>query len=137
MLAPHLISLAIRRAEAAAGTKGVHWDSLLQHWERNNTRLHSGSIALLLAELIQLRDGRMGPDAEKWVHLAMEEHDKHKMTWSLAMDHLRYAKMLRQSAQYERAAEALQTAMHICRDCGADGWVERIGSLTAALPRPG
>ena len=47
------------------------------------------------------------------------------MRWQLAQDYALYAEFYKRKSELSKTREKLDKAIHIFKECGADGWVER------------
>jgi tetratricopeptide (TPR) repeat protein len=72
-------------------------------------------------------------EAAPWIERAIEEDLKNGTRFFLARDYLSYGKLFRRAGDRARARVCFETAIDIMRECGADGWMEKLQQEKAAL----
>jgi len=72
-------------------------------------------------------------NAERWIKKAIDSDKRNDMRWYLARDYALYAEIFKRKGDQAKARENLNKAIEIFKECGADGWVEKIKEELAAL----
>ena len=84
-----------------------------------------GAISNRIAEILINIDTQHIPEAEKWINKSIETNEQYGMMWNLAQDYALYAQLYKKKGDPTKYREALNKAVEIFEECGADGWVER------------
>jgi tetratricopeptide (TPR) repeat protein len=71
-------------------------------------------------------------DGEVWFQKAIEADTRNGLRWQLANDHAFYAEWFKKKGDIHGAKDQFTKAIDIFKECGADGWVERMEKALAA-----
>ena len=107
------------------------------YWVRGNGTGNNWSycwIARDIGEILLNVDDDLTSDAELWARKAIEADKGNGVRWSLARDYSLYAEILKRKGDKSNARENLNKGLRIFRECGAEGWVEKIEEELAAQP---
>jgi predicted ATPase/class 3 adenylate cyclase len=129
----NLYKIAFAKAKVLNSDIDVNLRELYARYRIIKHEAYKGQAARDIGMVLLYLDNQAISDAEDWIKKAIETDKKNNMPLSLASDCALYAELLKRKEDLSKARENLNTAIEICQECGADGWVERYEKELAAL----
>jgi predicted ATPase len=121
----NLCKISLARIKVMNNEMDFDLESLYGYVNENNVKLIEGSMIRRIGRIILHIDDKHINDAEDWIKKAIEADKKNGTMWSLGRDYAFYAELLGRKGDHTKAEAALQKAIKIYKECGADGWVEK------------
>ncbi|MDZ7698747.1 MAG: hypothetical protein U5R49_18075 [Deltaproteobacteria bacterium] len=125
--------LAMARMTALNNEKIPNLDLLLTYDDRNSLRRFSIQARIYLAEIMLYLNSTDTRDAVKCIQGAITTNRENGTFFELHRSLAVCAQIYKQSGERSKAKEALNEAIRVCRECGADGWVEKYEGLRDSL----
>jgi tetratricopeptide (TPR) repeat protein len=104
-----------------------------EYYKNINVRVAKGWAARYIGEILFNIDDQHISEAEDWVKKAMELDKRNGTMWFLGGDYALYAKLFKRKGDKSKTKENLNKAIEIFKECGADGWVEKVEKELATL----
>ena len=92
----------------------------------SKSKLHTGAIESTIARIMMNLDPRFIPEAETAIQTAIAADRRNQTRWYLGQDYAIYAELNRQKGDEPGARANLNNAIEVFRECGADGWVDKL-----------
>jgi len=121
------------RAKSMNNEKNIDLETLYRYEKDNKLKIHEGSMAKYISEILLNIDDQHMSEAEGWIKKAIEADYRNGMMWHLGRDYASYAELFKRKGDLAEAKEKLNKAIGILQECGADGWVEKYEKDLAAL----
>jgi len=125
----HFNRVALARTETKSENKGIDLEPLYRCARENRLKLHDGSIARYIGEILLSRNDRELHEAENWIKRAINLHREYGMMWDLGVDHGVYAQLLRRSGSHREAEENRNKSKQLLKQCGAPRWIQKTDDL--------
>jgi tetratricopeptide (TPR) repeat protein len=129
----NVCNISIARSRALNNDQDINLSEVFEYYENINIKIAKGSAARYIGEILLNIDDQHITEAEDWVKKAIKTDKRNSTMWSLGADHALYAELLKRKGDHIKAKEALNKAIEIFKECGADGWVEKAEKELAAL----
>jgi len=113
--------------------KDIKLSAVFEYYENINVKVAKGWAARYIGEILLNIDDQHITEAEDWVKKAIETDKRNSTMWSLGADHALCAELFKRKGDQIKAKEALNKAIEIFKECGADGWVEKAEKELASL----
>ena len=121
------------RSKAMNNEKNIDLETLYRYEKDNKLKIHEGSMAKYISEILLNIDDQHMSEAEGWIKKAIEADYRNGMMWHLGRDYAFYAELFKRKRDLTKAKEKLNKAIGILQECGADGWVEKYENELAEL----
>ena len=121
-----LNKIAAARVKVLNNERDVDLEALYRSAYENKVKLHEGSIARYIGEILLHLGDLHFREAGEWIHKAIAADSRNQLMWDLGRDYTLWAEFLKRSGDPSKAKETLDRAKEIFQKCGADGWVEII-----------
>ncbi len=118
--------LAILRAKVFQNQEDTDLSNLSQYVANNQFKIYEGWIPHLIAEILLKQKETKLFEAEDWIKKAIDANQRNGMKWLLARDYTVFAEIFKRRDEKRNAQENFKKALEILKECGADGWVERV-----------
>jgi len=125
--------IALARARAVSNEKDFSLETLYGYVSAAKAKLYEGWIRRYMCEIFLNMDEGPISEAEGWIQKAIAADEEHTTLFELARDYLLQREVFNRKGDKRQASDSLQKAMRIFRECGADGWVDRVGERMAKL----
>ena len=106
--------------------KDVDLESCYDYVACNKLRINEGCIRRYIAEILLNMQNQETSEAQSWIEKAIEADTKNVTRWNLAKDYALCGELFRRAGNKPRASENLKKAIEIFRECGADGWADKV-----------
>jgi hypothetical protein len=93
---------------------------------QNKIKRLNGRVRRYLCITLLSREGVALHEIEKWINQAIKMDRENGLAYELGMDYMVFSELLRKTGDVAKAKEILGLARSIFKECGADGWVERV-----------
>ena len=103
----------------------MNLDSLRAIVKDNRLKLAEGQTCRYLGETLLNLGGSHMTEAEEWIRKAIDTDDRNGLKFYLGLDHAIYGEFFKRQGDRTKAQEELGRSIEICRECGADEWVEK------------
>jgi class 3 adenylate cyclase/tetratricopeptide (TPR) repeat protein len=121
-----LNKVAAARVKVLNNERDVDLEALYRYADENRVKLHEGSMARYIGEILLHLGDRHFREAGEWIHKAIAADSRNRLIWDLGKDYALWAEFLKRKGDPSKAKEELDRAKEIFQKCGADGWVEKI-----------
>ena len=128
-----LNKICAARAKAMNNEKNIDLETLYRYEKDNKLKIHEGSMAKYIGEILLNIDDQYISEAEGWIKKAIEADYRNGMMWHLGRDYAFYADLLKRKGDLAKAKEKLDKAIGILQECGADGWVAKYEKKLAEI----
>jgi len=108
------------------GDRKSEWRHLRTHIAHNRLQLLDGWMRRCFVEILLTFDQEHLTEAEEYIRAAIEADRRNGMRWNLGMDYMVYAELLQKVGDLPRLQEALASAREILKECGAEGYLQRM-----------
>jgi len=125
-----LNEIALARARVAGGKEIPNLSALMDKLQTNRSKLYRGVMMRCLAEIMLCFGSQHVGEAENLLRQAMTDHKKVGMRWDLASDYLLLYRLLKVQNRSKESENALRLSWELFRECGSDGWCQRIEYLS-------
>jgi len=122
----------IIRSKVMDNDMDIDLDSLYQIANKIKLKPMKGKAFNSICEILLSTDKQIS-NAERWIKKAIEVNKINGLMFLLAQSYNLYAEVFKRKGDLPKAKENLETSSEIFRECGADGWVEKIEEDLAAL----
>jgi len=122
----NLNKIGLARARVMNNEKGIDLELLYRYQAENKAKQYDGEIRRFIGEIVLNIDDHHISEAENWIKKAIEADKGNGMMWNLGRDYALYAELLKRKGNLPKAKGSLSKAIDILKECGADGWVEKI-----------
>ncbi len=125
------ICLALTRV--MRGEKDIDLNRCYDYAACNRLRINEGCIRRYVAEILLNMQNQEVSQAQNWIEKAIEADTKNFTRWNLAKDYELYGELFRRRGNKPRANENLEEAIKIFKECGANGWADRVEKNLAII----
>jgi hypothetical protein len=108
-------------------------DELMKAHEKNRLAVTKSLSSRCIGEIFLHIDDHHMSEAETWIRRSIDFDAMHAVPWQFAKDHVLYADWFMKKGDVQGAKEQHTKAIDIFKECGADGWVERIKKEMAMI----
>jgi len=129
----NLGKVGLARLKVMNKEKDVNLESLYTYSRNNKVKAIESWSQRFIGEILLNIDDRHISEAEHWIQKAIEADQSNGMMFYLGEDYALYADLLKRKGDRLKAQENLGKAMEICKECGADGWVEKYEKELATI----
>jgi predicted ATPase len=113
--------------------KDFNLEILRSYVKLNKIKLFDGWMRRYLAEILLYLNEQHLSEAENWIQKAIKRDQRNDLMLHLAKDYALFAEILQRKGNRITARENFGKAIEICKQCGADGWVEKYEKELATL----
>jgi tetratricopeptide (TPR) repeat protein len=114
--------------------KDIDLESVYKCEDENTMKLYDGMLARYISEILLNIEGGYISEAEDWIKRAIERDMQNGMVyWHLAKDYVLYGELFKRKGDHSKSKENLNKAIEIFKECGADGWVEKVEETMVSL----
>ncbi len=131
----NMSKIALARAKVMNNEMDVDLKGLYRYKGENNLRIFDGWMSRYIGEILLSIDEKYMSGAEDWISKAIEADKKNGMIFNVGQDYAAYAELFKRKGNTQKAKENLKQAIEIFRECGADGWVEKVEKELKGLSR--
>jgi tetratricopeptide (TPR) repeat protein len=120
-----LVRLGVARSKVMNKEIDVNPVSLAVHYRNNKVKMFDGYIQRYIGEIFLNVDDHHFPEAEHWIHGAIEADRRNGMMLNLGRDHALCAELFKRKGDRSKFQEHLGKAVDLFKECGADGWLKK------------
>ena len=125
--------VSLARAKVLDNNRDINLGELFEYYENNKLNVLKGWMARSIGEILLNIDGHHITEAEEWIKKSIESDKKNDTMWLLGCDYALYAELFKRKGDKSKARENLDEAIKIFKECGADGWLEKVEKELAAI----
>ena len=122
----NLSRIGFARAKVMNNQKDVNLNELFKFFENSKSKTIEGKMLRYIGEILLNIDDQHMNEAEDWIKKAIEANERNGTRFHLGMSYALYAEFFKRKGELPQAKENLNKAIEILRECGADGWVEKV-----------
>jgi len=124
---------AIAKINVINKEAGVDLNTVVGYANVNKARIWDGWVRRNIAEILLNTDDRHIDAAEKWINKAIEADRTNGTLLNLGRTYALYAELHRRRGDSHSAGYALNQAIAVFKDCGANGFLERAQAGLASV----
>jgi predicted ATPase len=128
-LFPSLLSwgkVGMMRAKSKINPQDTDVDSLYALSKNNKYKAAQGWILSYIGTILMNLDEGHTSEARAWIEKAIEEDLRNGTRFFLGRDYALYGNHFKQKGDRPKAQKHFGKAIEIMKECGADGWVEKV-----------
>jgi tetratricopeptide (TPR) repeat protein len=125
--------IALMRARLLSGEKEINLECIYRYVNENRVKMYEGCMARFIGDIfLHLNDCHLA-EADEWITRAIQADKRNGTKCNLGRDYALYGEFFRGKGDCSKAKEYLEKAIGIFKECGADGWAQRIKCTLAEL----
>jgi len=120
-----LSKIGLVRAQILNNEKDFNLETLYGYVSAVKAKVYEGWIRRYMGEILLNMDDQHLSEAEDWINEAITADNENGTLFELGRDYSVYSAILSRKGEKSQAQKSLNKARDICKECGADGWVEK------------